>query len=154
MTDKIMHHLNKVASSLSNKQVKVGFIDNATYPDGTPVAVVANGSEYGDPDFNRPPRPFFRNAISEHKSEWRESIEKGARKGVPFDDLLNLIGRKISGDVVESIATLLQPPLSPRTLEDRESRGNKSTKPLVDTKVLIRGVTYEVGEIEPTSNSQ
>ena len=154
MTDKIMEYLNKVASSLSNKQVKVGFIDGATYPDGTSVAQVATSNEYGDPADNRPPRPFFRNAIAEHQREWQESIQKGASKGVLADKLLNQIGRKITGDVVKSISTLLEPPLSAQTLAARRERGNKSTKPLVDTKVMIRGITYEVGEIEPTSNSE
>lgn len=154
MSDKILDALNNIASNLSDKQLKVGFIDGATYPDGTPVAMVAATNEYGNPANNQPPRPFFRNAIAEHESEWLEAITRGLQKGVPLDDVLAVVGEKAVGDVVQSIATLMDPPLSPATIASRKSKGNASTKPLVDTKVMIRDVHYEVGEIEPSQDSQ
>jgi len=154
MSDKILDALNNIASNLSDKQLKVGFIDGATYPDGTPVAMVAATNEYGNPANNQPPRPFFRNAIAEHESEWLDAISRGLEKGVPIDDVLAVVGERAVGDVVQSIATLMDPPLSPATVASRNSKGNASTKPLVDTKVMIRDVHYEVGEIEPSQNSQ
>lgn len=154
MSDKILDALNNIASNLSDKQLKVGFIDGATYPDGTPVAMVAATNEYGNPANNQPPRPFFRNAIAEHESEWLDAISRGLQKGVPLDDVLAVVGEKAVGDVVQSIATLMDPPLSPATIASRKSKGNASTKPLVDTKVMIRDVHYEVGEIEPSQDSQ
>ncbi|WP_188245902.1 hypothetical protein IB212_15490 [Enterobacter sp. E12] len=154
MSDKILDALNNIASNLSDKQLKVGFIDGATYPDGTPVAMVAATNEYGNPANNQPPRPFFRNAIAEHESEWLDAISRGIQKGVPLDDVLAVVGEKAVGDVVQSIATLMDPPLSPATIASRKSKGNASTKPLVDTKVMIRDVHYEVGEIEPSQDSQ
>ncbi|HCK7123746.1 TPA: hypothetical protein N0X70_001575 [Enterobacter roggenkampii] len=154
MSDKILDALNNIASNISDKQLKVGFIDGATYPDGTPVAMVAATNEYGNPANNQPPRPFFRNAIAEHESEWLDAISRGLEKGVPIDDVLAVVGERAVGDVVQSIATLMDPPLSPATVASRKSKGNASTKPLVDTKVMIRDVHYEVGEIEPSQNSQ
>lgn len=35
--------------------LRVGFIEGATYPDGTPVALVAAANEFGRPDKNQPP---------------------------------------------------------------------------------------------------
>lgn len=154
MSDKILDALNNIASNLSDKQLKVGFIDGATYPDGTPVAMVAATNEYGNPSNNQPPRPFFRNAIAEHESEWLDAISRGLQKGVPLDDVLAVVGERAVGDVVQSISTLMDPPLSPATIASRKSKGNASTKPLVDTKVMIRDVHYEVGEIEPSQDSQ
>lgn len=151
MADAINDFLNKVASQLESKQVKVGFINGATYPDGTSVAMVAAGNEWGIPENNQPPRPFFRNAISEHKKEWSEAVSRGLEAGYPVDQVLELVGAKIQGDVQESIATLVDPPLSPTTLHIRRTRKDRptdSTKPLVDSKVMIGDVNYEVGDIE------
>ncbi|BAP28882.1 hypothetical protein JFQ92_002266 [Edwardsiella piscicida] len=151
MTDKVMDALDAAESALQSLQLKVGFIDGATYPDGTAVALVAATNEYGRPDHNQPPRPFFRNAIAEHESEWSEKIADGIKAGVPVDRVLSAVGEVIVGDVVQSIATLMEPPLSPATIHQRRSRKvrpNDSTKPLVDTGVMIRDVHYEVGEIE------
>lgn len=156
MADAIEEFLNNVASQLDSKQVKVGFIDGATYPDGTLVAAVATGNEYGIPENNQPPRPFFRNAISEHQEDWGDAIARGLQAGYPVDQILEIVGAKIQGDVQESIATLLEPSLSPVTLHirrNRKERPTDSTKPLVDSKVMIGDVNYEVGEIEPSTDS-
>lgn len=150
MNDKVMDALDEVANSLSDKQLKVGFIDAATYPDGTPVAMVAATNEYGNPANNQPPRQFFRNAISDHETEWSEDIARGLGKGLELEHVLSVVGEKIAGDIVQSISTLMDPPLSAATIASRKSKGNESTKPLVDTKVMIRDVHYEVGDIEPS----
>lgn len=150
MNDKVMDALDNISSSLTDKQLKVGFIDGATYPDGTPVAMVAATNEYGNPANNQPPRPFFRNAIANHETEWSEAIAKGLAKGFEVEQVLSVVGERIAGDVVESIATLMDPPLSAATIASRKSKGNDSTKPLVDTKVMIRDVHYEVSDIEPS----
>lgn len=154
MADSIDDFLSNVASQLDSKQLKVGFIDGATYPDGTPVAMVAATNEYGRPENNQPPRPFFRNAIAEHESEWTDSIARGIRAGYPVDQVLEVVGAQIQGDVKESIAQLMTPPLAASTIAARKSKGNNSTKPLVDTKVMIGDVNYEVSEIESPQSGQ
>lgn len=148
MADSIEDFLSNVASQLDSKQLKVGFIDGATYPDGTPVAMVAAINEYGRPENNQPPRTFFRNAIAEHESEWTDAIARGIRAGYPVDQVLEVVGAQIQGDVQESIAQIITPPLAASTIAARKSKGNNSTKPLVDTKVMIGDVNYEVSEIE------
>lgn len=154
MADKVMDALNGIASNIESLQVKAGFIDGATYPDGTPVAMVAAVNEYGDPARNQPPRQFFRNAIAQHESEWADTIARGMEKGVDARTILSIVGEQIAGDVVQSIATLIEPPIKDATIANRLRRGNESVKPLVDTKVMIRDVHYEVGEIEPSQDSQ
>lgn len=154
MADSIENFLNNVASHLDSKQVKVGFIDGATYLDGTQVAMVAASNEYGRPENNQPPRPFFRNAIAEHESEWTDAIARGIRAGYPVDQVLGVVGAQIQGDVQESITQLMIPPLAASTLATRKRKGNKSTKPLVDTKVMIGDVNYEVSEIESPQSGQ
>ncbi|CAI9399177.1 hypothetical protein [Lelliottia sp. T2.26D-8] len=157
MADAIEMFLNNVASQLESKQVKVGFIDGATYPDGTSVAMVAATNEYGRPENNQPPRPFFRNAISEHSEEWSGTVARGIGAGIPVEQVLEVVGAQIQGDVQESIAKLIDPPLSPTTLHIRRTRKDRrtdSTKPLVDSKVMIGDVNYEVGDIESSTDSQ
>ncbi|MFV4845160.1 hypothetical protein ACNJKD_01640 [Edwardsiella tarda] len=151
MTDKVMDSLDAAESGLQSLQLKVGFIDGATYPDGTSIAMVAATNEYGRPENNQPPRPFFRNAIAEHESEWSEKIADGIKAGIPVDQVLDSVGGVIVADVVQSIATLMEPPLSPATIHQRRTRKvrrNESTKPLVDTGDMLHDVHYEVGEIE------
>ncbi|MGG2139976.1 hypothetical protein [Symbiopectobacterium sp. RP] len=150
MADSIENFLNNVARQLESKQVTVGFIDGATYPDGTPVAMVAATNEYGRPENNQPPRPFFRNAISDHEGEWQETIARGIRARIAVDQVLEVVGAQIQGDVQGSIATLMEPALSPATIAARKMKGRDSTKPLIDTKVMIGDVNYEVGDIEST----
>lgn len=153
MAGKILDFLDKVGKGLDSKQVKVGFIDGSTYPDGESVAQVAADNEWGDPRENRPPRPFFRNAISEKSVEWAATVGRGIRAGIDTYQVLEVVGGQIKGDVQESIATLMEPALAPLTIELRKERGNQSTKPLVDTKDMIGDVNYEVGNIESTPDS-
>ncbi|EOV0796414.1 TPA: hypothetical protein PXJ50_003897 [Yersinia enterocolitica] len=156
MAGKILDFLEQVGKTLESKQVKVGFVDGATYPDGESVAQVAADNEWGDPAARRPPRPFFRNAISEKSGDWAEMVSRGIRAGIDTTQVLEVVGAQIKGDVQESIKTLIEPKLSDATLHIRKTRKvlpNQSDKPLVDTKVMIGDVNYEVGEIEPSSDS-
>lgn len=188
MADKVLEALGDIASKIKPLQVKVGFMEGATYPDGTSVAMVATSNEFGNPKSGSPPRPFFRNAIAQHESEWADAIARGVEKGVNTETLLSIVGEQIVGDVVQSISTLTDPPLSPVTVLLRnkfptsrdgmtkwdvvrareEVNGGpgyfgpvkkaevdmSNNKPLVWTKVMLRAVDYEVGEIEPSQDSQ
>lgn len=150
MPDSISLFLDKVARELSNKQLKVGFIDGATYPDGTKVSQVAFENEYGVPEKRQPARPFFRNAIADHQQEWQDAIGRGIRAGYPVNVVLEQIGALAASDVYTSITQLVDPPLSMRTIRERQERGNMSTKPLEDTKVMINSVSYEVKDLDGT----
>lgn len=146
--DKVMDFLDSVGSELSSKQLKVGFLEGATYPDGTSVALVAASNEFGNPANNQPPRPFFRNAISAHETEWQEAAGKLAGGSADTTDVLSLLGEVIADDIRESIRSLDSPPLSPVTIAKKGF-----SKPLIDTSQMLNSVDYEVGEIESSTDS-
>ncbi|MEH0703162.1 hypothetical protein HPO94_12120 [Citrobacter portucalensis] len=154
MADAIEDFLNNVASQLDSKQVKVGFIDGVVHEHSNEtVAQIAAWNEYGQPENNQPPRPFFRNAINEHEKEWQSALAKMIRSGMDVDQALDVLGGQIQGDVRISISELMDPPLSPATLKIRRTRKTRrtdSTKPLVDSGEMFDGVSYEVGDIEST----
>ncbi|HEJ7052522.1 TPA: hypothetical protein SMF43_001466 [Serratia marcescens] len=147
MSDGLEKYLKGMEERLKATEVRAGFLGGSTYPDGTSVAMVATRNEYGDPANNQPPRPFFRNAIADHQEEWKKTIERGLASGHDSRTVLEVVGAQIKGDIQESIATLIEPPLSEVTLERRRNRKvmpNQSDKPLVDTRVMIGDVNYEV----------
>lgn len=149
MADGLESYLKEIEERLNATEVQAGFFADATYPDGTSVAMVAASNEFGDPGRNQPPRPFFRSAIAENKEEWSSAISRGMESGLDARTVLDAVGAKIQGDIQQSIASLMDPPLAPATLSRRRNRKvlpNKSTKPLVDTRVMITSVNYEVKE--------
>lgn len=137
--DKVMDELNKIASGLSDLQLKAGFLEGATYPDGTPVPMVAATNEFGNPANNQPPRPYFRNAIAEHEGEWQEAMATLIENGGDTRDVLSLLGEIIVDDIKESIRQLDSPPLSPVTIARKGF-----DKPLIDTSNMLNSVSYEV----------
>ena len=67
--------LAEITRSISNASaVQVGFLADARYPDGKPVAMIAAIQEYGAPSVGIPPRPFFRNMIAAKKGEWPDAV--------------------------------------------------------------------------------
>ena len=152
---KALAALQKIARSLSSASVvKVGFLAGATYPDGTPVALVAAVQEYGAPSRNIPPRPYFRNMIAAKKAEWPKSIATNL-KANDYDAFQTLLetGEAVSGQLRKSIIDTNSPPLSPVTLARRGYTGGPynpkdsatfGAKPLVDTGVMLNSVDYEV----------
>ncbi|MDA4189647.1 hypothetical protein NY753_11835, partial [Escherichia coli] len=92
-------------------QLKVGFLEDATYPDGTSMPMVAASNEFGNPASGSPPRPFFRTAIASKSEEWSEKVEKLMKShDGDTDTVLNLIGEIIKADIQESIRTIQEPP--------------------------------------------
>lgn len=147
MSDGLSKYFADMEKKIQSAEVRVGFLEGGTYPDGTSVPMVAARNEYGDPANNQPPRPFFRNAIAENKTKWAKSIERGIISGLDAETVFEAVGAQMKGDIQESIATLIEPKLSEATLQRRRSRSempNQSDKPLVDTRVLINSVDYEV----------
>ncbi|EJI7099577.1 TPA: hypothetical protein H2V04_000020 [Salmonella enterica] len=147
--DEVMDALDKAVSSFENLQLKVGFLEGATYPDGTPVPMVAATNEFGNPANNQPPRPFFRNAIANHESEWQEAMANLIENGGDTRDVLSIIGEIIVDDIKGSIRQLDSPPLSPVTIARKGF-----DKPLIDTSNMLNSVSYEVSEIESSTDSQ
>ena len=131
---------------LGGLQTKVGYFESNKYPDGTPVAYVASIQEFGYAEGNIPPRPFFRPTIVAQAASWKALVGAAVR-GIPSGkrtafDCMELLGLQAAGDVRATIAGITAPPLAPPTLAARRSRGNGSTKPLVDTRVLLPTLTH------------
>jgi len=164
--------LAELAEKLSSgAEVRVGFLEGAKYDDGEPVAMVAAIQEFGAPSVGIPPRPFFRNMISEKKDGWGEAVAASLR-ATDFDSekALRLVGSGIANQLQESIEETNSPPLSPVTLMLRslypvrsegvtmrrqvvearmlvelgEQPGSVNTKPLEWTHQMINSVDFEV----------
>jgi hypothetical protein len=131
----------------SGNTVKVGFLDGATYPDGTSVPMVAAANEFGDPGMNRPPRPFIRNMIQEKSPDWPDEISKIlVATGYDSNATFSLMGERIKSQMQESIREFSEPPLADSTIAKKGF-----DKPLIDTSVMINSVDYQV-ESSPTAS--
>lgn len=156
--------LSKKVSNAST--VEVGFLEDATYPDGTPVALVAAANNFGAPSRGIPPRPFFTNMIKQHGGEWGDQVgELLARTGFDAQASLDLMGEHIEGQLRDSIIATSEPANSPVTnllkqrfpmggqtfadvLQARSDVANGATapagKPLVHSGFMLGSVSREV----------
>ena len=109
-SDDIMKALEDIARKMDAGAVEVGFMEGATYADGTPVAAVAFWNEFGVPSNNTPPRPFFRNMIAKESPTWPGKMAKLA-DATDFDGkkVLKLMGEDIKGALEESIVEFSEP---------------------------------------------
>jgi len=120
--------------------VKVGFLENATYPDGTFVAMIAAIQEFGAPSKGIPPRPYFRHMIAAKSNEWPDAIANLLVVN-NYDAALTLAqaGDAVAGQLRQSIIDTNEPPLKPATIARKGS-----AKPLVDTGHLLNSIDYDV----------
>ena len=164
--------LKKIAQSASNAAtVKIGFMAGSTYSvfPYTSIPLVAALNEFGHG--KTPARPYFRNMVAAHSSEWPAGIAASLKEnnydakktlrdtGVVIEDLLR-----------DSIIETNAPPLSPITVMLRGMKGNDaslivtgktvgqaaarvaagktnygaSTKPLIDSGEMLGAVRSEV----------
>lgn len=124
--DRLGTALAAIAARLNSaKEVQVGFLENATYPDGTNVAMVAAIQNYGAPAKGIPPRPFFSNMVKEKSPDWGRKLGR-ALKAADYDASVALgrMGDGIKGQLQASIRKTMEPALSPVTLLLRERFGN------------------------------
>ncbi len=134
-------YLTALASKITSaKEVRVGFLEGATYDEGTPVALVAAIQEFGAPSKGIPPRPFMRPTVANHSREWPEQLGKTL---VHFDydaeKSLGAMGELIGGEIRQAIVDVTAPPLKPATIKRKGF-----DKPLVDTGHMLGSVNYEV----------
>ena len=124
-----------------NASVRVGVLENATYPDGTPVAMVAFWNEYGTK--RSPVRAFFRTTVSEQKKNWVLSVQNLMKMHNDPKQVMGLIGVNIQEQLVHSINTWSDPPNAPYTIEKKGFDA-----PLRDTTRMSKSISIEVGEGE------
>lgn len=140
---KLASELRRLAKMVARPAtLRVGFLEGATYPDGTPVGAVATFQEFGTPNAKHPipPRPFFRNMIRDKSGEWGPAMAD-LLKSNDYDArrVLELTGQAIAGQLRASIIATNAPPLSPVTI-----RRKGFSKPLIDTGHMLNSIDYEV----------
>ena len=120
--DKFDQFLTDLARKLSSGgKLRVGFLEGATYPDGTSVALVAVTQNYGPPGRGIPPRPFFSHMIEDKSPGWAGSFRQVLRAaGNDGRHALELFGEGVAGQLREAIVEMTAPPLSPVTLVLRD----------------------------------
>lgn len=136
----LMKKLEEIAKKMGAGSVSVGFMEGATYPDGTSVAAVAYWNEFGVPSHGQPPRPFFRQMIEKESPSWPKKMAKLA-KDTDYNGprVLALMGEDIKGGLQESINNLTDPPLAESTI-----KAKGFSKPLIDSSHMLNSVDYEV----------
>lgn len=181
MADHVLHGadgvskaLEEIARKMGGGEVSVGFMEGATYPDGTPVAAVAFWNEFGHGGpFPSPPRPFFRNMIAKESPNWPKTMAALA-KATNYDGpkFLAMMGEDIKGALQQSINDFADVELSATTLMLREIYGNNpheirardvlaaqelvaegyegasgtQAHPLIWTGHMVNSIAYEVKE--------
>lgn len=130
-------HLRELAEKMSGS-VEVGFLEDATYPDGTPVASVAFWNNYGTSV--SPPRPFFTDMIEAESPTWGDKVV-GLAKTTSFDGakVLDAMGEDIQGALIQSINDFTTPGNAPSTIKKKGF-----DKPLIDDAIMVNKTNYRV----------
>ena len=172
---KVLEHIG--ANVRKGKFVKVGHLEakdsghRATYPEtDTPIAQVAAWAEFGTR--TEPARPTFQPMITKNSPKWGPQMGK-ALKMYDYDSAkaLDLMGQRMTDELVESIVETAVTPLSEVTLMLRKMKDDDSSlivtgrtvaeararvaagekgatgtraKPLIDTGVLQRNPAWKV----------
>lgn len=133
--------LSEIARNLKKgATLRVGFLEGATYSDGTSVPLVAAVQEFGAPSKGIPPRPFMRNTVAEHQAEWPAAIAANlAANDYDAERTLGQVGAAIAGQIRQSIVDLTEPPLKPATI-----RRKGFEKPLINSSHMINSIDFEV----------
>lgn len=120
--------------------LRVGIVEGATYPDGTPVALIAALNEYGVPSHGQPPRPAIRRMIRDKSPEWPAAIAD-LLKDNDMDAVaaLNLAGAAIAGQWRQAILDFWDPPNAPSTIAKKGFDA-----PLRETMHMLRSVDHQV----------
>lgn len=152
MQKQVVNNLNFI-KDINDKILAVGFVGGQSYHDsgfsgGELVASVAYVQEFGEGKI--PPRPFMRPVILNDENKFINIMASGItdmfNSNKKYDTVLNELGEYAKEEVVKSIESVFTPPLAEFTLKLRRESGNNSTKPLIDTGLMISSVDYEVTE--------
>lgn len=137
----LQRRLGELAAKVgSGPTLSVGFLEGATYPDGTSVPMVAATQEFGAPARNIPPRPFFRQTIAEHSPSWGDAIAKLlVSNNYDVVRTLQQTGEGIKGQLQETIVKFDSVPLSPKTI-----KAKGFDKQLIDTSNMINSVEWTI----------
>lgn len=139
--DKLKGILEGIAAAATNaKEVRVGFLEGSTYPDGTPVAMVAAINNWGAPSRGQPPRPFFSQMVADKSPEWGPAT--GAlliANNYDAAKTLAQVGEAVAGQLRQSIVDFSSVPLAPSTIARKGF-----DKQLVERGIMLNSVDFEV----------
>lgn len=116
--DSVNQQLLEIAKKFGGGQVRVGFLEDKKYPDGTPVAQVAFWDEFGHGgNFPAPPRPFFRTMVTKYSPLWPKQLAALAEaKNYDGPAILAEMGKILEEQLRVSILDMNSPALSPTTV--------------------------------------
>jgi hypothetical protein len=119
-------------------EVQVGWFEDATYPDGDYVAMVAALNEFGWK--HAPPRPFFRRMIAAGEKHWGPDLGK-LLQASNFDakQSLGQMGLSMEGELQASIHAGGFAPLKPATIA---AKGFATQ--LIDSSRMVNSVASKV----------
>lgn len=115
------HKLDAVLRDLGRRhgqktEARAGFLESATYRDGTPVAMVAALNNYGAPEAGIPARPFFSDMIRAKSPDWSDQFAEIVKAcDGDTDKALAIMGEGIAGQLREAIEAFNSVPNSPVT---------------------------------------
>lgn len=130
----------KALQELSQLEVRVGYQEGATYPDGTPVVSVALWNELGT--VNIPPRPFIRQTADNNEAKFQSKMKSCANdlaKGATADKVLNELGTFAKGLLQKEIKDGDFVANAPSTIKQKGS-----DRPLIDTGLLRQSANYVI----------
>lgn len=138
---------NRVATGAT---LRVGFLEGATYPDGTPVATIAVINNFGAPEKGIPARPFFSKFIADNSDKWGEQLST-LLQHTNFDvpRALALMGEGMAGQLRQTIVGMNDPPNSPVTnlLKQRFPTGDVTFQDVLDAwRDVAAGETAPAGK--------
>jgi hypothetical protein len=135
--------LNEIGTNIKRAStLQVGILAGSTYPDGTPVALIAAINEFGAPSRGQPPRPAIRNMIATKSPEWGPAIGRlMVENNYDMQVTFQLAGEAIAGQWRQSIIDLWDPPLAESTIERKGF-----SKPLIDRSIMLQSVDYRVSK--------
>jgi len=121
----------QVEVGFPGEKVEGGIIERAIY------------NEFGTERI--PERPFFRNAVRQNRTKYREGMKIAARKLLAGQETLrgalSKLGIMAQGDIQEEITNLRDPPNTESTIERKGS-----SNPLIDTGEMRQAVTWRIRE--------
>lgn len=164
--DALEKKLSEIAAKIGRGgTLRVGFLENSSYPDGTSVAQVAAWNNFGTT--TSPARPFFTNWIADKSGAWGRQLGRLLiDEGYDVEKAMHLMGMGMAGQLRQAIINMNDPENSPVTalLKQRFPLGDQepadvwqafkdaaagmgdglSSKPLVWSGNMLNSVDHEV----------
>lgn len=131
--------LRELADKISKPFVlRTGFLEDATYPDGTSVALVAAMLNFGISNGKK--WPFMQQVLEAHSPEWGDYMHKLLEaNSYDAQKALKFLGIEIENEIKTQINDTWEPKLEEVTVKRKGFE-----KPLIDTGLMWNSVRSEV----------